>query len=233
MRQALVTGGAKGIGRGIVEHLLEQGWRVMALDRDGDALRAFGKRDGLLTCEADVSDEASVRDAMESLDGLDLLVSNAGLAGPSNGPVEELALADWNAWIGTNLTGAFLMAKYGAPLLRERNGSLVLVSSTRAFMSEPRTEAYAASKGGLTALTHSLAISLGPDIRVNAIAPGWIVTEGWDELRPVDHAQHPVGRAGRPQDIAEAVLYLSGAGFVTGQTLVVDGGMSVKMIYEE
>ena len=98
-------------------------------------------------------------------------------------------------------------------------------------MSEPETEAYAASKGALVALTHALAISLGPKIRVNAIAPGWI-SDG-EDLRPVDHRQHPVGRVGRPDDIAEAVLYLADAGFVTGQVLSVDGGMTRKMIYAE
>ncbi|MFN4186336.1 MAG: SDR family oxidoreductase, partial [Hyphomonas sp.] len=105
------------------------------------------------------------------------------------------------------------------------------MASTRAFMSEPETEAYAASKGGLVALTHALAVSLGPKIRVNAIAPGWIAApEGLSES---DHAQHPVGRVGRAEDIAKAVLYLVEAGFVTGQVLTVDGGMTRKMIYAD
>ena len=97
-------------------------------------------------------------------------------------------------------------------------------------MSEPQSEAYAATKGGLLALTHALAVSLGPEIRANAIAPGWIDTSGSD-LREADHAQHPAGRVGCPGDIAEAVLYLADAGFVTGETLVIDGGMTRKMIY--
>ena len=103
--------------------------------------------------------------------------------------------------------------------------------STRAFMSEPNREAYAASKGALVAMTHAMAISLGPTIRVNAIAPGWI-SDG-EGLSEADHAQHPVGRVGRPEDIADAVLYLAEAGFVTGQVLTVDGGMTRKMIYAE
>jgi NAD(P)-dependent dehydrogenase (short-subunit alcohol dehydrogenase family) len=110
-------------------------------------------------------------------------------------------------------------------------GSIVNMASTRAFMSEPNSEAYAASKGGLVALTHALAVSLGPKIRVNAIAPGWITNE--TNLSEEDEAQHPAGRVGRPKDIADTVLYLAGAGFVTGQVLTVDGGMTKKMIYAE
>ncbi|MCU0897926.1 MAG: SDR family oxidoreductase, partial [Burkholderiales bacterium] len=115
--------------------------------------------------------------------------------------------------------------------------------STRALQSEPNTEAYSASKGGLVALTHALAVSLGPAIRVNCVSPGWIDTSGWkkrsrrkqEALRPVDHAQHPAGRVGTPEDIAAMVLYLvsDGAAFVTGQNFVVDGGMTRKMIYTD
>ncbi|WOI56258.1 SDR family oxidoreductase [Palleronia sp. LCG004] len=232
-RQALVTGGANGIGRGIVDHLLATGWRVAALDRDRSALSELEDRADLTTIAADVSAEDEVREAVGGLDRLDLLVCNAGIASPVNGAIEDLDLSDWNAWIGTNLTGTFLMSKYAIPLLRASQGSIVTMSSTRAFMSEPETEAYAATKGGIVALTHAMAISLGPEIRVNGIAPGWIVTGDPDALDPDDHAQHPAGRAGMPQDIAEAVSYLADAGFVTGQILTLDGGMTRKMIYRE
>ncbi|MNE52208.1 Pyridoxal 4-dehydrogenase [compost metagenome] len=132
--------------------------------------------------------------------------------------------------IDSHLTGAFLMTRAVVPLMKT-GGSVVNMASTRAFMSEPNSEAYAASKGGLVALTHALAVSLGPTIRVNAIAPGWITKE--TNLSHEDEAQHPAGRVGRPKDIADAVLYLDGAGFVTGQVLTVDGGMTKKMIYAE
>jgi NAD(P)-dependent dehydrogenase (short-subunit alcohol dehydrogenase family) len=233
IKRALVTGGAKGIGRGLVARLAREGWQVAAMDRDAEALE--GLPEGVRAITGDVSDEASVRAAVASTgwDGLDLLVNNAGLAGPEAGPVEDLALGDWQRWIDTNLTGALLMTKHCVPLLRVRRGTIVNVTSSRAHQSEPNTEPYAAAKGGLTALTHALAVSLGPEIRVNAIAPGWIVTEGWDELREIDHAQHPAGRAGRPEDVAEAVLWLAGAGFMTGQEVVLDGGMTRKMIYAE
>ena len=233
IKRALVTGGAKGIGRGLVARLAREGWQVAAMDRDAEALE--GLPEGVRAITGDVSDEASVRAAVASTgwDGLDLLVNNAGLAGPEAGPVEDLALGDWQRWIDTNLTGALLMTKHCVPLLRVRRGTIVNVTSSRSHQSEPNTEPYAAAKGGLTALTHALAVSLGPEIRVNAIAPGWIVTEGWDELREIDHAQHPAGRAGRPEDVAEAVLWLAGAGFMTGQEVVLDGGMTRKMIYAE
>ncbi len=232
-KQALVTGGANGIGRGIVTLLAEAGWQVAALDRDTEALKDLP--DGVLAIGGDVSDETSVAAAIAATgwDALDLLVNNAGIASPDAGPVEELALEDWQAWIGTNLTGAFLMTKHCKPLLRRRKGAIVNITSSRAVQSEPNTEPYAAAKGGLTALTHALAVSLGPDIRVNAIAPGWIVTGDDDELRDIDHAQHPVGRVGRPSDVAEAVLWVAGAGFMTGQSVVLDGGMTRKMIYAE
>ncbi len=232
MPTAIVTGAARGIGRGIAGRLVADGWEVAALDLsfEGDV--------GGRAVVCDVSDEVSVASAFDSLadmlaDGLDLLVNNAGVAGPESGPVEDLSLEDWNRWIGVNLTGTFLMVRAAVPFLRQARGSVVNLSSTRARMAEPDTEAYCASKGGVEGLTQALAVSLGPEVRVNAIAPGWIVTEGWDDLRAVDHAQHPAGRAGRVDDIAGTVVWLAGAGFVTGQVVTVDGGMTRKMIYAE
>lgn len=229
----MVTGAARGIGRGICQRLLAEGWQVLALDLSFDAETGD---EALTQVICDVSDELSVADAFEVCaralaPGLDLLVNNAGVAGPDNGPIENLSLEGWTRWIGVNLTGAFLMVRSAVPHLRRAGGAVVNMSSTRAGMAEPNTEAYCASKGGIEGLTQALAVSLGPQVRVNAIAPGWIVTGDPEALRPEDHAQHPVGRAGRVQDIAEAVLYLSGAGFTTGQVLTVDGGMTRKMIY--
>jgi NAD(P)-dependent dehydrogenase (short-subunit alcohol dehydrogenase family) len=123
------------------------------------------------------------------------------------------------------------MAKYAAPFLRQAKGAIVNIASTRAMMSEPDSEAYAASKGGVVALTHALAVSLGPDVRVNCISPGWIETRKDAKHSDADRAQHPAGRVGVPQDIAELAAYLISAGFVTGQNVVVDGGMTKKMIY--
>ena len=223
----VVTGAASGIGRGIAVDYAAAGWRVFGLDVDAVTL------DGVTGVVCDVGDEESVAAAWRAIDACDLLVNNAGLADPHRGPVEELSLADWRRVTDSHLTGTFLMCRAAVPLLRAAKGAIVNMASTRAAMSEPNSEAYAASKGGIVALTHALAISLGPDVRVNAIAPGWIVTAGWDDLRGLDHAQHPVGRAGRVADIVDAVRYLGEAGFVTGQVLTVDGGMTRKMIYAE
>jgi NAD(P)-dependent dehydrogenase (short-subunit alcohol dehydrogenase family) len=226
-KTVLVTGGAQGIGRAIALHLAGRGWQVAIADvqRNKDF---FHRR-------TDVSSEAQVRECVRAVlkrfGRLDALVNNAGLTGPVDGPVEKLSLARWNRRIGVNLTGAFLMAKHCAPYLRRARGAIVNIASTRALQSEPDTEAYAASKGGLVALTHALALSLGPQVRVNCVSPGWI------SHRPVrrkkDHAQHPVGRVGRDVDVAELVAYLvsDAAGFVTGQNFVIDGGMTKKMIY--
>ncbi len=223
---ALVTGGAQGIGHGIALVLTGQGWQVAVAD--------VQRSSDFFYLRTDVAKEpavrACVRAVVKRFGRLDALVNNAGLTGPDDGPVEKLALRDWNRRIGTNLTGAFLMAKHAIPHLRRARGAIVNIASTRALQSEPDTEAYSASKGGLVALTHALANSLGPEIRVNCVSPGWIAHQ---PVRRQDHAQHPVGRVGRDQDVAELVAYLlsDAAGFVTGQNLVVDGGMTRKMIY--
>jgi NAD(P)-dependent dehydrogenase (short-subunit alcohol dehydrogenase family) len=228
-KTALVTGGAQGIGAGIARLLAARGYDVAVADLKRPAAGYFFAR-------TDVSREPSVRACVRAVlarfGRLDALINNAGLANPANGPVEKLALREWNRRIGTNLTGVFLMAKHCAPHLRRSRGAIVNIASTRALQSEPDTEAYAASKGGVVALTHALAVSLGPQVRVNCISPGWIAHQ---PLRRKDHAQHPVGRAGRDADIAELVAYLvsEAAGFVTGQNIVADGGMTRKMIYLE
>ena len=225
MKKAIVTGGAGLVGSGLCAALIEAEWEVASFD-----LKPGHKGARSVIC--DVGDEASVTAAFAELgwETLDLLVNNAGIASPNRGPMAELSLAEWRRVTDSHLTGAFLMSRAAIPLLGEAS-SIVHMVSTRAFMSEPDTEAYAASKGALVALTHAMAISLGPKVRVNAVAPGWI-SDG-EGLSAADHAQHPVGRVGRPDDIAGAVLYLAEAGFVTGQVLTVDGGMTRKMIYAE
>lgn len=246
----LITGAANGIGRATLMHFAGLGWRVVGLDKDSEGLAEL--RDALpseatllLTC--DVGKEGEVNRAFERIDewlgdgALHCLVNNSGIADPYSGPLETLELAQWRAWIDASLNAAFLVSRGALPHLRRAESvSIVNISSTRAVMSEPNTFAYAAAKGGLDALTHSMAVSLGPVIRVNAIRPGWIETGHWQKSgnrshpdhQPKDRDQHPAGRVGRPEDIAEAVEYLHDAGFVTGQHLNIDGGMTVKMIYE-
>jgi NAD(P)-dependent dehydrogenase (short-subunit alcohol dehydrogenase family) len=228
-RVALITGAAHGIGLAAAERLLRDGWHVVIADRAAEAPALPARY-----VQADVSDEAAVQSLVAGIrreEGrLDGLVCNAGFM--IRKPIRELSLAEWSSVLATNLTSTFLLVKAAEDLLRTAQGSVVTVASTRAHQSEPNTESYAASKGGLLALTHALAISL--PIRVNCVSPGWIDTKA-EPLRPEDHAQHPVGRVGRPEDTASLIAWLLGpeSGFVTGAEFVIDGGMTRKMIYEE
>jgi hypothetical protein len=237
---ALVTGGAKGIGRAVARHLLDTGWRLGIIDlADSGLRRAVPPRNrNVLAIDGDVRDEATVANAVGAIvhrfDRLDAVVSNAGIM--IRKPIRRLTLAEWHRVIDTNLTAAFLLARAAEKPLRKARGAIVTIASTRALMSEPNTESYSATKGGLVALTHALAISLGPKVRVNCVSPGWIETKNYAAFRRKDHRQHPVGRVGKPQDIAEIVAWLldgKRSGFVTGANFVVDGGMTRKMIYVE
>lgn len=246
--------------------------------------------------QCDVSSEDDVKRAVaETLghfggEAIDYLVNNAGIS--VFRPIEQMSLAEWNRIIGVNLTGAFLCTKYALPHLRKsQSAAIVNIASTRAFQSEPGGgQAYGASKGGIVALTHALAVDLGmmsprsrlsfirtrkatygksmqsllalaahaaletlaytcirvtagPAVRVNCVSPGWIDVTGFkktrtrapDVLRPIDHEQHPCGRVGQVDDVARMVLFLldPANSFLMGHNYNVDGGMPVKMIYEE
>jgi NAD(P)-dependent dehydrogenase (short-subunit alcohol dehydrogenase family) len=239
-RVALVTGGANGIGRAIARHLLGLGWRVGVVDLPDSGLnRSFPPRAGnIMLIEGDVREEETAARAITALTDrfgrLDGLVCNAGIM--IRKPLRGLTLAEWYRVIDTNLTATFLLVRAAETALRKARGAIVTIASTRAKMSEPNTESYSASKGGLVALTHALAVSLGPDVRVNCVSPGWIETKDYAALRRKDHAQHPGGRVGKPEDVAAIVAFLLDAersGFVTGADFTIDGGMTRKMIYEE
>jgi NAD(P)-dependent dehydrogenase (short-subunit alcohol dehydrogenase family) len=244
---AVITGGAQGIGKAIAKELISDGMRVVIMDSDEEAgqeaIEEFACPGEGAFIRADVSSEEDVRRAANEtwkyFERVHLLVNNAGMF--LSRQVTELSLDDWNRVISVNLTGALLCAKHFAAFLKECRGTIINIASTRAFMSEAHTEAYSASKGGIVALSHSLAVSLGPDVRVNCISPGWIDTSAWKKksargekkLTEADHAQHPAGRVGKPEDIASLVAYLASdeASFITGANFIVDGGMTKKMIY--
>ncbi|MGF7031442.1 NAD(P)-dependent dehydrogenase (short-subunit alcohol dehydrogenase family) [Paenibacillus mucilaginosus] len=249
---AAVTGGAQGIGRAVSLAFASAGYDIAAADPDKEAglelvqeIRRLGGR--AMYVPADVSKEEDVERwfklIREDFGRIDVLVNNAGIMRP--GSMLELPLAAFDEVLGVNLRGTYMCSRLAARLMKEqRSGVILNMSSTRALMSEPDTESYAASKGGLLSLTHAMAVSLGRyGIRVNAISPGWIETSDWQKAsarrKPVhserDRLQHPAGRVGAPPDIASACLYLASdqASFITGQNLVIDGGMTVKMIYEE
>lgn len=250
-RVILVTGGAQGIGRGIAQAVIGAGGIAVIGDLDNEAGQAcldewrqpqrsaFRKLD--VTHERSVA--AFVRFALERFGRIDGLVNNAGPPDPHVPPLDQLEFAEWNRKLAS-LHGAFLCTRHALPALRQspNGGAVVSITSTRAWQSEPHSEAYAAAKGGLVAFTHALALSEGPQLRANSIAPGWIATEAWQaparrrkpKLSRADHAQHPAGRVGVPEDIAQlAVHLLSPAllGFITGQDFIVDGGMTRKMQY--
>lgn len=235
---ALVTGAAKGIGAGIAARLMRDGWRVVVADRDpvDNPDWLVGSSAAIRSVVCDVGDEASVRTLVRSVEAieqrLDALVCNAGFM--IRKPIADLTLAEWISVLTTNLTSTFLLVRAAEALLRAANGAVVTIASSRARMSEPDTESYSASKGGLVALTHALAISLGPDVRVNCISPGWIVTKGPPPTE-AEHAFHPAGRVGRVEDIAALAAFLVGpdSQFITGSEFVVDGGVTRKMIYPE
>ena len=239
-RVTLITGGANGIGRAIARYLLAAGWCGGLVDLSHKELRrSFPRRlRNVVLIEGDVRQEETAKHAVsatiERFGHLDALVSNAGIM--IRKPLHQLTAVEWHRVIDANLTATFLFARAAEKALRKARGAIVTIASTRALMSEANTESYSASKGGLVALTHALAISLAPDVRVNCVSPGWIATGNYSALRRKDHAQHPAGRVGKPEDIAEIVAFLLDAkrsGFVTGANLVVDGGMTRKMIYEE
>ncbi|MES2121560.1 MAG: SDR family oxidoreductase [Chlamydiota bacterium] len=235
----IVTGGGKGIGAGIVRRLLSEQMRVVIAEISLEHKKDFSAEDPshLLFVKTDIRSEASIKamiqKAIRHFGRIDAIVNNAGIM-PKDAPIEKMALKTWNDFIATNLTGAFLCTKHAIPHLRKQKGAIINIASTRALQSEGYDAPYSASKGGLVALTHALAVSLGPEIRVHCISPGWIHTDK-TRLKKADHAQHPAGRVGKPEDVANLVSFLitGPSEFMTGQNFVVDGGMTIKMTYRD
>lgn len=241
----VITGAARGLGLGMTRYFLGHDYQVLGVDIDKDALARLDQAQvpGLQLVHLDVTEETSVQNLarlVESRFGrLCGIINNAAISQPWHEPIDKLSLSHWQRVLAVNLTGPMLICKHLSPLL-EQGGAIVNIGSTRAHQSEADCEAYAASKGGLVALTHALAISLGPRVRVNAISPGWIDVSALQPGQtpapgPADHAQHPAGRVGQANDVAALVRFLLSAesGFITGQEFIVDGGMSRRMIYRD
>jgi len=240
MTQVIVTGAANGIGKVIAEHFANKGAHVWLIDINkmkGQALEKTMKAQGghCTFAHVDVTDPTQIQsffDRIQSLHlPLDTIINNAGVS--SFMPLNDLDVEEWDRVMNTNVRSALLFSKLGSKFMTE-GGSIINIASTRASMSEPGSESYAASKGAMVALTHALAASLSSQgITVNAISPGWIENQQYNQLREVDHKQHWSKRVGKPEDIARACLFLADAenNFITGENLVVDGGMTRKMIY--
>lgn len=241
MKTAVVTGAARGIGLETARTFALAGYTVVLADKDEaggilaqEQIIAGGGK--ALFIATDVSLPPMIdllfSKIKSDIGRLDVLVNNAGF-GIWKSPA-ELTVDEWDAVINTNLRGAFLCSRAAAGIMSGNGGGAIInIASTRALMSEENSEAYAASKGGITALTHALAASLAKHrIRVNCISPGWIETGDYSKLREKDHLQHFSQRVGMPSDIARACLFIAENDFINGENLVIDGGMTRRMIYE-
>lgn len=239
-RTVIITGGANGIGEELVRQYAEKGDAVFLADVDAEKGNTIaGRSENIHFVQTDVRRMEDIQKLIQSAASktgkIDILINNAGVSRFK--PFYELTIEDWDDVLNTNLRSVFLASQEAARVMKKNKagGFIVNIASTRAQMSEPNSEAYAATKGGIVAITHALAASLGDDrIKVNCISPGWIETKEYDQLRSVDHEQHLSKRVGKPADIAKACFYLTDQenDFVTGTNLVVDGGMTRKMIYE-
>ncbi len=220
---AVVTGGAQGIGRCICEEFAKQGARVCTIDLlENDFFQGdVGKKEDL---------ERFAQKVIQTYGRVDFLVNNAK---PLFLGIDTCTWEQFNQALQVGVAAPFYLTQLMLPYFGE-GASIVNISSSRDRMSQPFTESYTAAKGGIAALTHALAVSLRDKARVNSISPGWIDTTG-SQFSGADETQHPAGRVGTPQDIAQMVLFLCSdkAGFITGENICIDGGMTHQMIYHD
>ncbi|MFD1357360.1 SDR family NAD(P)-dependent oxidoreductase [Fictibacillus halophilus] len=239
----LITGAAQGIGKQIAVDFAKTGWIPSLIDFDQQELektltevRHIEPKSISITCDVKKPEEIikAVSETNDKLGGLNCVINNAGIS-KWKSPY-ELSVEEWDEIIQTNLRSVFLFSREAARYMAKAGGgSIINMASTRAFMSEPHSEAYAATKGGIVALTHALAASFSEDhITVNSISPGWIHTGDYSELRKIDHDQHLSKRVGKASDISRACLFLAESenNFINGENITIDGGMTRKMIYE-
>lgn len=240
-KTVIVTGAANGIGEGIAKTFGSEGANVCIADLDeanGMKLKEAIEEAGGTAAffKTDVRKENEIIDlignTVNQFGKIDILINNAGVSRFK--PLFELTTEEWEDVVFTNLRSVFIASREAGKVMGE-GARIINIASTRATMSEPDSEAYASSKGGIVALTHALAASLqSKKITVNCISPGWIQTSDYNSLREKDHLQHWSKRVGKPEDIARACLYLADPenDFINGQEIVIDGGMTRKMIYE-
>ena len=217
----VVTGGASGIGKVICEEFKKEGAHVCVIDKSPNDYFV-----------GDIANENTIREfsdkVIEQYSKVDYLINNACI---SLGGIENCSYEDFNYVLRVGVSAPFVLTKLFMPCFSE-NAAIVNISSSRDRMSQPNTESYTAAKGGISALTHALAVSLSGKVRVNSISPGWIDTTA-TKFEGADNKQHPAGRVGNPLDIANMVLFLCSdkAGFITGENITIDGGMTKLMIY--
>ena len=242
-RICVITGAANGIGKCIAEMFLQNGALVAFIDIDYENAGNLTSRfpSNTMFFHGDIAEESILckfaDEVIRRFKKVDYLINNACLS--RKGILSDCSCEDFNYVLRVGVTAPYMLSKLFLPVF-SKDASIINISSTRSFQSQADTESYTAAKGGITALTHALSISLSGRARVNSISPGWINTKvndvqndfsfGVDEQ---DYKQHPVGRIGRTQDIADMVLYLCSekAGFITGENITIDGGMSRQMIY--
>ena len=234
-KRALVTGGASGIGAATAKRFLDEECQVAVLDRDPEARqRLESELPGLAgVFEADVANHAQVQTAFEeaiaAMSGVDILINNAGIS--IRHPFTEITPEDWERVLAVNLTGVFYVAQAAARHMMERGSGVILnTTSTNGFMGYPFYADYNASKAGVIALTRSMALELAPTVRVNAVAPGYVLTpmqraEYTDEMLSEVNSKIPMGRHAQPEEIAGLFAYLASdeAAFVSGQVFTIDG----------
>ena len=242
-KRVFVTGGAEGIGRAIVEAFCKDGHQVAFCDINAVSGQQTARDTGAIFHSVDVSDKEALESCMQQIldewKDIDILINNVGISKFSS--ITETSVKDFDKILSVNLRPVFITSRLLAIHRKTQSdsnpyGRIINICSTRYLMSEPGSEGYAASKGGIYSLTHALALSLSEwNITVNSIAPGWIQTQNYDQLQPKAHSQHPSRRVGKPEDIARMCLFLcrDENDFINGENITIDGGMTKKMIYME
>ena len=227
-KTAVITGGARGIGRCIAEDFIKAGARVAVVDKDEITILCEIRYRGDIAYESTLTGFSG--NIVQKFGSVDYLINNACLS--SGGILSGCGYDDFLYVQKVGVAVPYILTKLLLPYFNE-NASIVNISSTRAYMSQPDTESYTAAKGGISALTHALAVSLAGRARVNSISPGWIDTAGASDFAEADATQHPAGRIGTPEDISKMVMFLCGGSgrFITGENITIDGGMSRLMIY--